>query len=153
MGLKSTATMLYGHIESMRDRVIHMRFIRDLQDETGGFMAFIPLAFNPIGTAYESIGHTSAIDDLKTLSAARIYFDNIDHIKAYWVMSGVAVAQMAQYFGADDLHGTVIEENITHMAGATSPQELPELKIISLIRAAKRIPIQRDSLYRELPSS
>lgn len=150
MGLRSTATMLYGHIESARDRVTHMKYIRDLQDETAGFMAFIPLAFNPVGTAYEGVGHTSAIDDLKTLAASRIYFDNIDHIKAYWVMSGVAVAQMAQYFGADDLHGTVIEENITHMAGATSPQELPEPVILNLIRTAHRRPVQRDSLYREI---
>lgn len=150
LGLKSNATMLYGHIESHRDRVFHMNLIRQLQDETGGFLSFIPLAFNPKDTVYESHGYTFGIDDLKTLAISRIFFDNISHIKAYWIMSGVEMAQLGQNFGADDIHGTVIEENITHMAGGMSPEELPEQNILKLIRDAGRIPIQRDSLYREL---
>lgn len=150
LGLKSNATMLYGHIEKVEHRVDHMRRIRELQDKTGGFLSFIPLSFNPVDTEYESKGYTSAADDLKTLAISRIYFDNIKHIKAYWIMSGLQVAQLGQHFGADDLHGTVMEENITHMAGATSPEDLPETNILHLIREAKRIPVQRDSLYQEL---
>ncbi len=150
MGFKSNATMLYGHIESIENRVDHMRRIRELQDDTGGFLSFIPLAFNPKDTEYESRGYTSAIDDLKTLAIARLYMDNVRHIKAYWIMSGVETAQLAQHFGADDFHGTVMEENITHMAGAVAPEDLPETKLITLIRDADRIPIQRDSLYNIL---
>lgn len=149
-GLRSNATMLYGHIENFKHRVDHMNHIRNLQDETHGFLSFIPLAFNPKDTAYENKGYTSSIDDLKTLAISRLFMDNIRHIKAYWVMSGVETAQIAQYFGADDFHGTVIEENITHMAGATSPEELPEQKIKRLIQEAGRVPIQRDSLYQEI---
>jgi len=148
--LKSNATMLYGHIESLADRVEHMRLVRHLQDETGGFLSFIPLAFNPMGTAYESRGFTSGLDDLKTLAISRLYMDNFKHIKAYWIMSGVDMAQIAQHFGADDIHGTVIEENITHMAGAQTPEDLPEKNILSLIREAHRVPVQRDSLYNEI---
>lgn len=150
MGFKSNATMLYGHIESLENRVDHMRRIRELQDETGGFLSFIPLAFNPKDTEYESRGYTSAIDDLKTLAIARLYMDNMRHIKAYWIMSGVETAQLAQHFGADDFHGTVMEENITHMAGGLAPEDLSENKIITLIRDADRIPVQRDSLYSPL---
>ncbi|MBI2339993.1 MAG: aminofutalosine synthase MqnE [Deltaproteobacteria bacterium] len=150
LGLKSNATMLYGHIESPADRVYHMRLIRNLQDETGGFLSFIPLSFNPKGTCYENIGYTSGIDDLKTLAIARLYMDNIRHIKAYWIMSGVETAQLAQYFGADDMHGTVIEENITHMAGGRAPEDLPASRLCELIREAGRMPVQRDSLYREI---
>ncbi|MDO8519873.1 MAG: hypothetical protein Q7T11_06890 [Deltaproteobacteria bacterium] len=150
MGLRSNATMLYGHIESLADRVDHMRRIRELQDETEGFMSFIPLAFNPKDTEYESRGYTSAIDDLKTLAIARIFMDNVRHIKAYWIMSGLETSQVAQHFGADDLHGTVMEENITHMAGGRGPEDMPAAKLCHLIRDAGRIPIQRDSLYREL---
>lgn len=150
MKLKSNATMLYGHVESVIDRVDHMRRIRELQDQTGGFLSFIPLAFNPKDTAYEDRGYTSGIDDLKTLAVARLYFDNIKHIKAYWVMSGVESAQLAQYFGADDLHGTVMEENITHMAGAVSPEEFPAYQMQHLIRESGHVPVERDSLYNEI---
>lgn len=150
LGLRSTATMLYGHIESLEDRVFHMDLIRRLQDETGGFLAFIPLAFNPKDTEFEHVGYTSGYDDLKTIAMARLFFDNIRHIKAYWIMSGMETAQLAQHFGADDLHGTVIEENITHMAGAQSPQGFEAHEICRLIRAAGRIPVERDSLYREV---
>lgn len=150
MGLKTNATMLYGHVENINHRIDHMNRMRELQDETGGFLSFIPLAFNPKDTEYESQGYTTAIDDLKTLAISRIFMDNFKHIKAYWVMSGVETAQIGQYFGADDFHGTVIEENITHMAGATSPEDLPENHICDLIRAAGRVPVQRDSLYQEI---
>ncbi len=150
LGLKSNATMLYGHIETIKDRIEHMRLVRNLQDETGGFLSFIPLSFNPKDTEYEYRGYTSGVDDLKTLAISRLYFDNIKHIKAYWIMSGVEMAQLGQDFGADDVHGTVIEENITHMAGATSPEDLPERNIISMIAESGHIPVQRDSLYREI---
>lgn len=150
LGLKSNATMLYGHIETLKDRVFHMDLIRTLQDKTGGFLCFIPLAFNPKGTDFEHLGYTSGCDDLKTLAIARLFFDNIKHIKAYWIMSGMEMAQIAQHFGADDLHGTVIEENITHMAGALAPQEYKAPEICRLIWAAGRVPVERDSLYREI---
>lgn len=147
LGLKSTATMLYGHIESLADRVYHMSLVRELQDKTGGFLAFIPLAFNPKDTEFEHLGYTSGYDDLKTLAIARLFFDNIRHIKAYWIMSGMEMSQLAQHFGADDLHGTVIEENITHMAGALSPQGYKVSQICNAIRAAGRVPVERDSFY------
>lgn len=150
MGIRSNATMLYGHIESYADRVDHMSRIRQLQDETEGFLSFIPLAFNPKDTEYEDRGYTSAVDDLKTLAIARLYMDNIRHTKAYWIMSGLETSQIAQYFGADDLHGTVMEENITHMAGGKGPADLPADQLRKLIRDAGRIPVQRDSLYNEL---
>ncbi len=150
LGLRSNATMLYGHIESIEDRIDHMSRIRKLQDETQGFLSFIPLAFNPKDTEYESRGFTSGEDDLKTLAIARIFMDNIRHIKAYWIMSGVETAQLAQYFGADDMHGTVMEENITHMAGAMAPEDLPENRLCNLILDAGRVPVQRDSLYNEI---
>lgn len=150
LGLRSNATMLYGHIESLEDRVYHMSLVRDLQDKTGGFLSFIPLAFNPKDTEFEVRGYTTGYDDLKTLAIARLFFDNIRHIKAYWIMSGMDMAQIAQHFGADDIHGTVIEENITHMAGATSPQGIKAPEICKLIWAAGRRPIERDSLYKEI---
>lgn len=150
MGMKSNATMLYGHIEKPIHRMEHMNTIRQLQDETGGFLSFIPLAFNPKDTEYEAKGYTSGIDDLKTLAIARLFMDNVRHIKAYWIMSGIETSQLAQHFGSDDLHGTVIEENITHMAGATTPEEIQTNKLCRLIKESGRIPIQRDSLYNEI---
>jgi aminodeoxyfutalosine synthase len=150
LGLKTNATMLYGHVENLEHRIEHMEMIRNLQDETGGFLSFIPLAFNPKDTEFESKGYTTAIDDLKTLAISRIFMDNFKFIKAYWVMSGIETAQIGQHFGADDFHGTVIEENITHMAGATSPEDLAENHICDLIRQTGRIPVQRDSLYNEI---
>jgi aminodeoxyfutalosine synthase len=150
LGLRSNATMLYGHIESLEDRVFHMDLVRKLQDETKGFLSFIPLAFNPKDTEFESVGYTSGYDDLKTLAISRLFFDNIRHIKAYWVMSGMEMSQLAQHFGADDMHGTVIEENITHMAGGLSPQGYEAPEICHLIWAAGRTPVERDSLYNEV---
>lgn len=150
LGLKSNATMLYGHVESLEDRVHHMSLVRELQDETGGFLSFIPLAFNPKDTEFERVGYTSGYDDLKTLAMSRLFFDNVRHIKAYWVMSGMEMSQLAQHFGADDMHGTVIEENITHMAGGLSPQGYEAPEICNLIWAAGRTPVERDSLYNEI---
>lgn len=150
LGLRSNATMLYGHVESLEDRIYHMNLVRELQDKTGGFLSFIPLAFNPKDTEFEHVGYTSGYDDLKTLAISRLFFDNVRHIKAYWVMSGMEMSQLAQHFGADDMHGTVIEENITHMAGGLSPQGYEAPEICNLIWAAGRTPVERDSLYNEV---
>lgn len=150
-GLKSNATMLYGHLESTADRVDHMRRLRQLQDKTGGFQVFIPLAFQPEHSDLKIPGGgTSGVDDLRTLAVARIYLDNFAHIKAYWVMLGEKIAQVALCFGVNDLDGTVVEERIGHDAGADSPQEMSRAGIVSLIAKAGRIPVERDTLYREL---
>jgi aminodeoxyfutalosine synthase len=151
-GLKSNATMLYGHVESYADRVDHLRRLRELQDQTGGFQVFIPLAFqkenNPLGhLKRDGIG---GIDDLKTLAIARLYLDNFANIKAYWVMLGLKIAQTALCFGVNDLDGTVVEEQIGHDAGAASPQAMGRDDIVRLIRAAGREPVERDTLYNEL---
>jgi aminodeoxyfutalosine synthase len=152
-GLKTNATMLYGHVETCADRVAHMEMLRSLQDETGGFQAFIPLAFQPANSDLKlDIEGTSGLDDLKTLAVARIFLDNFDHIKAYWVMLGEKIAQVSLAFGVNDLDGTVVEERIGHDAGALSPQSLSKDGIISLIRKAGRIPVERDTLYRALRS-
>ena len=150
-GLKTNATMLYGHVEGFTDRVRHMQMLRDLQDETGGFQAFIPLAFQPENSDLKlDIKATSGLDDLKTLAIARIFLDNFDHVKAYWVMLGEKIAQVALAFGVNDLDGTVVEEKIGHDAGAASPQALTKEGIITLIRKAGKIPVERDTLYRPL---
>jgi aminodeoxyfutalosine synthase len=150
MGLRSNATMLYGHVETIEDRVDHMEQLRQLQDETGGFMAFIPLAFNPENNLMSHLGWTNGSDDLRTLAVSRIYLDNFDHIKTYWITSGVGIAQLGLQFGADDIHGTVREENITHMAGSKTPQLLHVGELNRLIIEAGREPHQRDSLYNIL---
>jgi aminodeoxyfutalosine synthase len=152
-GLKTNATMLYGHVESFADRVAHLRLLRDLQDETGGFQAFIPLAFQPENSDLKlDIKSTSGLDDLKTLAISRIFLDNFDHIKAYWVMLGEKIAQVSLAFGVNDLDGTVVEEKIGHDAGAASPQSLTKEGIITLIRKAGKSPVERDTLYRPLHS-
>jgi aminodeoxyfutalosine synthase len=152
-GLKTNATMLYGHVETHADRVEHMELLRNLQDETGRFQAFIPLAFQPENSDLKlDIKGTSGLDDLKTLAIARIFLDNFDHIKAYWVMLGEKIAQVALAFGVNDLDGTVVEEKIGHDAGAASPQSLGKNDIVTLIRKAGRIPVERDTLYRPLRS-
>jgi aminodeoxyfutalosine synthase len=152
-GLKTNATMLYGHVETCADRVAHMEMLRSLQDETGGFQAFIPLAFQPENSDLKlDIKGTSGLDDLKTLAIARIFLDNFDHIKAYWVMLGEKIAQVSLVFGVNDLDGTVVEERIGHDAGALSPQSLSTDGIISLIMKAGRTPVERDTLYRPLRS-
>jgi aminodeoxyfutalosine synthase len=151
LGIKTNATMLYGHIERLDERVDHMRRLRELQDETGGFQVFIPLAFHPehnmIGKAFPK---PTGYDALRTLAVARLYLDNFDHVKAYWVSLGERLAQTALAFGVDDLDGTVLEERIYHMAGATVPQALSERTLHELIRAAGRVPAERDSFYRVL---
>ena len=146
-GIKSNATMLYGHLETYKHRVEHMLKLRDLQDRTGGFQAFIPLAFHPMNTKIEGTGFTSGIDDLKTIAISRLFLDNFTHIKAYWIMLGEKIAQLALMFGADDLDGTIIEEKITHSAGALSGNALTKSELINLIEKAGKVPVERDSFY------
>ena len=148
-GIRSNATLLYGHIESYEERVRHMLMLRDLQDRTGGFFSFIPLAFQP---GYTNIVErpASAVEDLKTIAAARLILDNFPHVKAYWVMLGEESASMALAFGADDLDGTIGEEKIAHAALAGSPAGLTTRRLVKLIREAGRLPVQRDALYRVL---
>lgn len=149
-GLRSTATMLYGHIESRAERVAHMVHLRELQDETGGFLAFVPLAFHPENTELSHLPQPTGVEDLRTIAVSRLMLDNFDHIKAYWVMLTPKVAQVSLGFGADDLDGTVIHETIVHEAGATTPQGLTVEELVQLIRGAGRRPAERDSLYRVL---
>ncbi len=146
-GITSNATMLYGHIETNKERVNHLILLRELQDQTGGFSAFIPLAFHPQNTQLSHLHNTTACDDLKNIAIARLMLDNFDHIKAYWIMIGEKLAQIALSFGADDLDGTIIEEKITHMAGATSAKGLSREKIKRIISAAGFTPVERDSFY------
>ncbi|MCX7886573.1 MAG: aminofutalosine synthase MqnE [Verrucomicrobiae bacterium] len=148
MGGRSTCTMLIGHLESFQHRVDHLQRLRQLQDETGGFTAFVLLPFRPSNTRLSHLSGPSGYDILKTLAIARIYFDNIEHIKAYWIALGVKLAQVALSFGVDDLDGTVLEEKIFHMAGATTPQRMLREELERMIREAGFRPVQRDSLYR-----
>ncbi len=148
MGIRSNATMLYGHVENDEDRVDHLRKLRDLQDETKGFQTFIPLSFIPFDTPMAHLPEPTGLTDLKQIAVSRIYLDNFDHIKTYWIMSGVKIAQLALSFGADDLDGTVTQERIVHMAGAKTPEKLGVETIQHLIREADREPVERDTLYR-----
>jgi aminodeoxyfutalosine synthase len=150
MGGRSTCTMLYGHIETLDQRVDHLRQLRELQDETGGFSGFVPFAFEPQTTVLSHIKRASAIEQLRNLAVSRIYLDNIGHLTAYWVSTGLPLAQVALSYGADDLHGTIIEEKIFHMAGATTPQQQTITALEHAIREAGRVPVQRDSSYRHL---
>jgi aminodeoxyfutalosine synthase len=146
LGLRSNATMLYGHVETIEERVDHLLRLRELQDETGGFLAFIPLAYHPHNT--DLGGHrTSGYEDLKTLAVARIALDNFDHIKAFWIMLGLKVAQVSQAFGVDDIDGTVMEERITHAAGAETPEALTREELVALIHEAGRDAVERGTLY------
>ncbi|MGE3276964.1 MAG: aminofutalosine synthase MqnE [Vicinamibacterales bacterium] len=147
LGMRTNVTMLYGHIETMEERVDHLVRVRELQDETGGFQAFIPLAFHPDNNQMRKLPAPSASDTLRVHAAARLMLDNVDHIKAYWISSGVEVSQAALWFGADDLDGTVQEETIYHMAGSRTPSTLSTGDIERLIRDAGREPIERDTLY------
>jgi len=147
-GLKSNATMLYGHIETVEERVDHLIRLRQLQDETNGFQCFIPLAFHPANTALSHLPGPTAMLDLRMISVARLMLDNFPHIKAYWIMISPKTAQIGLNFGADDLDGTVIEERIVHMAGAQTPVGMMRSEIEHLIREAGREPIERDTLYR-----
>jgi aminodeoxyfutalosine synthase len=153
IGLRTNATMLYGHIETHEERVEHLLQLRELQDETGGFVTFIPLAFHPENTALAHLPKPTGIDDLKLIAVSRLLLDNFDHIKAYWIMLTPPVAQIALRFGADDIDGTVIEEKIYHDAGATTPQHMTRAALERLIRAAGRVPFERDTLYRPVDRS
>jgi len=148
MGGRSTCTMLIGHVEEPKHRVDHLRRLRELQDETGGFTAFVTLAFHPENTKLAHLTGPSSYDVLKTLAIARLYLDNVEHIKAYWVLMGMKLAQTALSFGVDDLDGTVMEEKIYHMAGAQTPQQMAQKELEHAIREAGREPVQRDSLYQ-----
>ena len=148
IGLKSNATMLYGHIETDEDRVDHLLKLRELQDDTGGFATFIPLAFHPANTPLQHVSPTTGFADIKNIAISRLLLDNFPHIKAYWIMMTPKIAQVAQRFGADDLDGTVVEEKIYHDAGATTAQLLRRSELLRLIRAAGREPVERDTLYR-----
>src|SRR6202045_563886 len=150
LGLRSNATMLYGHIEETRHRIDHLLRLRELQDETGGFQPFSPLAFHPDNTKLSHIPKASGLMDLKVMAISRLMLDNFQHIKAYWVMLDIKTAQVALSFGADDLDGTVVHEKIYHDAGSDSPQELSVADIRRLIEEAGRIPVERDTLYHEV---
>jgi aminodeoxyfutalosine synthase len=150
IGLRSNATILYGHIESEEERVEHLLLLRELQDETHGFVAFIPLAFHPANTALAHLPGPTGFDDLRAIAVSRLLLDNFDHIKAYWVMLTPRIAQIALRFGADDLDGTVVEEKIYHDAGAKTAEFTPRSELERLIRAAGRTPVERDTLYRRV---
>src|SRR5262245_30149284 len=150
LGLRSNATMLYGHIEGPEHRIDHLIRLRELQDETGGFQTFIPLAFHPDNTRLSHIKKASGVMDLRVMAISRLMLDNFQHIKAYWVMLGIKTAQIALSYGADDIDGTVVHEKIYHDAGSDSPQELTVSELRGLIEEAGRVPMERDTLYREV---
>lgn len=147
IGLKSNATMLYGHIETVEDRIDHILKLRELQDETGGFQSFIPLPFHPKNTKLSHLKKPTAFENLKMLAVSRLLLDNFPHIKAFWIMLGLKVAQISLFFGVDDLDGTVVEEKITHSAGAETDQSISKKELLSLISETGRIPVERDTLY------
>jgi aminodeoxyfutalosine synthase len=148
LGFKSNATMLYGHIENDEDRVDHLLKLRAVQDETGGFQTFIPLAFHPENTALDHLPVTTGLTDIRQIAVSRLMLDNFAHIKAYWQMLTPKIAQIALRFGADDLDGTVVEEKIYHDAGATTPQGMTRKELCRLITEAGRVPVERDTLYK-----
>jgi aminodeoxyfutalosine synthase len=155
VGLHTNATMLYGHIESLEERLEHLDMLRKAQDETKGFLAYIPLSFHPKNTELSKMSQmsrTSGVDDLKNIAVARCFLDNFPHIKAYWVMIGQKLSQIALSYGADDVDGTVKEEIITHMAGAETEQAMSREQLLRMIREAGRIPIERDTLYNIINS-
>jgi len=150
LGGRSTCTMLYGHVETLADRVDHLRQLRALQDETHGFVGFVPLPYQPENNDIPVQHLPTGFDALRTIAVSRIYLDNFDHLTAYWVGMGLKLAQVALSYGADDLHGTIIEEHIFHMAGAKSPQLQTEAEMIKAIREAGCIPVQRDTFYKQI---
>ncbi|HXI68760.1 MAG TPA: radical SAM protein [Verrucomicrobiae bacterium] len=150
LGGRSTCTMLYGHVESLADRVDHLRQLRALQDETQGFTGFIPLAYQPENNDIPVKTPPTGFDSLRTIAVSRIYLDNFPHVTAYWVGLGMKLAQVALSYGADDIHGTIIEEHIFHMAGATSPQLQTESDMIKAIRETGRTPVQRNTFYEPI---
>ncbi len=152
LGIPTHCTILYGHVETYEERVDHLLRLRELQDETGGFLAFIPLAFHPENTVFERRGwtFTAGSDDLKMIAVSRLLLDNIPHVKAYWIMMGLPLTQVALHFGANDVQGTVVREEIFHAAGAETETEQKVDELVRAIRAAGRVPVQRDTLYNEL---
>src|SRR5580692_8096146 len=147
LGGRSTCTMLFGHVETLADRVDHLRLLRALQDETRGFCGFVPLPYQPENNDIPVKTPPTGFDTLRTIAVSRIYLDSFDHITAYWVGMGLKLAQVALSYGADDLHGTIIEEHIFHMAGASSPQQQTEAEMVKAIREAGRTPVQRNTFY------
>jgi aminodeoxyfutalosine synthase len=157
MGIRSNATMLYGHVEQDEDRVEHLGMLRDLQDETGGFLAYIPLAYHPDHNELgETLGRTgtatSGFDDLRNIAVGRLFLDNFAHIKTHWIMVTPSLSQIALTFGANDIEGTVVREKVYHEAGATTPEALSLDHLLGLIRGAGRVPVERDSLYHVIRS-
>jgi aminodeoxyfutalosine synthase len=150
LGIRSNCTMLYGHIEKPEHRIDHLMKLRQLQDDTGGFNAFIPLAYHPENNYLGLVYHTAGTDDLRQIAIARLVLDNIDHIKAYWIMLTAKLAQVALSFGADDIDGTVVEETIYHMAGAQSEQHLSRSELERIVREAGFVPVERDTLYQPI---
>ena len=153
LGIRSNATMLYGHIETPEEKIEHLIRLRELQDQTGGFLAFIPLAYHSEGTALGSLNgrkRSSGMEDLKTIAISRLMLDNFQHIKSFWIMLGVKLAQISLHFGADDFDGTVVEEKITHSAGADTPEALTVADITRLIAETGTVPTERDTLYNEV---
>ncbi len=150
LGGRSTCTMLYGHLESVADRVDHLARLRELQDETGGFVGFVPLAYQPGNNTLPVDHPPSGFDTLRTIAISRIFLDNFKHITAYWVGLGTRLAQVALSYGADDLHGTILEEHIFHMAGSATPQGRTEEEMVRAIREAGRVPVQRGTFYEPL---
>ncbi|SVD87158.1 uncharacterized protein METZ01_LOCUS440012, partial [marine metagenome] len=140
-------TMLFGHVETIEDRIDHLRQLRELQDETGGFTGFIPLPYQPENNTVPVTHSPTGNDALRTIAVSRLFLDNFDHITAYWVGLGMKLAQVALSYGADDLHGTIVEEHIFRMAGAGTPQFQPEAALIKAIREAGRVPVQRNTFY------
>ena len=153
LGIRSNATMLYGHVETVEERIDHILKLRELQDDTGGFMSFIPLAFHPENTDLSEMTATTGLADLKTLAIGRLMLDNFDHVKAFWIMLGLKLAQVSLRFGVDDIDGTVVEERITHAAGAETPQALTVGSLRRLISEAGLAPVERDTLYNVVERS
>lgn len=151
LGIRSNATMLYGHVETALERVEHLVRLRESQDRTGGYLAFIPLSFHPANTHLDFLDAPTGVDDLKNIAVARLMLDNFEHIKAFWIMIGKKLAQISLSFGADDMDGTVIEEKITHMAGASTDQVFPVDELRRYIKEAGREPVERDTLYNVFP--
>ncbi len=150
MGMRSTCTMLFGHVETLEHRVDHLRRLRELQDETSGFTGFVPFACVPETTALAHVKPATAVEELRNLAVSRVYLDNFDHITAYWVSLGLPLASLALNYGVDDLHGTIMEEKIFHMAGATTPTQQTIAALEKAIREAGREPVQRDTWYRRI---
>lgn len=146
-GLRSNCTMLHGHIETVEERVDHLDRLRQLQDDTGGLQTYIPLSFHPANTEWSHLPGPDALAELREIAVGRLMLDNIDHIKAYWIMLSIPVAQMALSYGADDVDGTVVEEKIYHEAGATTPQKVKRAELVQWIRDAGREPVERDTIY------